>query len=105
MWCPTEGSLLWQDTMAIPKGAPHPDNAHAFMNFVLDAEVGAQDRRDHPVCHRQRRSEEADGQGISRKSGDLPDRRRSSPNASPAIYLGEEGTKVRDEVWTRIQAA
>ena len=38
---PTEGSLLWQDTMAIPKGAPHPENAHAFINFILDAEVGA----------------------------------------------------------------
>ena len=50
---PTEGSLLWQDTMAIPKGAPHPENAHAFLNFVLDAR-GRQDHcRDHPVCHRQ----------------------------------------------------
>jgi hypothetical protein len=37
---PTEGSLLWQDTMAIPAGAPHPKNAHAFLNFVLDAEAG-----------------------------------------------------------------
>ena len=25
---PTEGSLVWQDTMAIPTGAPHPENAH-----------------------------------------------------------------------------
>jgi spermidine/putrescine transport system substrate-binding protein len=23
----------------------------------------------------------------------------------PALYLGEEATKVRDEIWTRIQAA
>ena len=37
---PTEGSLLWQDTLAIPMGAPHPENAHAFINFVLDAEAG-----------------------------------------------------------------
>ena len=37
---PTEGSLLWQDTLAIPMGAPHPMNAHAFINFVLDAEEG-----------------------------------------------------------------
>ena len=37
---PKEGSLLWQDTLAIPKGAPHPENAHAFINFVLDAEAG-----------------------------------------------------------------
>ena len=37
MSVPTEGSLLWQDTMAIPTGAPHPDNAHAFLNFILGA--------------------------------------------------------------------
>ena len=24
---PTEGSLVWQDSMAIPAGAPHPMNA------------------------------------------------------------------------------
>jgi spermidine/putrescine transport system substrate-binding protein len=23
----------------------------------------------------------------------------------PALYLGEEATKVRDEIWTRVQAA
>ena len=23
----------------------------------------------------------------------------------PSLYLGEEATKVRDEIWTRIQAA
>ena len=28
---PTEGTLLWQDCMCIPNGAPHPENAHAFL--------------------------------------------------------------------------
>ena len=37
---PKEGSLLWQDVLAIPTGAPHPGNAHAFINFVFDAEAG-----------------------------------------------------------------
>ena len=38
---PNEGGMLWQDTVCIAKGAPHPENAHAFINFLLDAEVGA----------------------------------------------------------------
>jgi spermidine/putrescine transport system substrate-binding protein len=38
---PQEGTLLWEDCLAIPTGAPHPDNAHAFINFILEAEVGA----------------------------------------------------------------
>src|SRR3546814_5570273 len=38
---PKEGCLLWEDTLAIPNGAPHPENAHAFIDFVLGAEAGA----------------------------------------------------------------
>src|SRR5690606_29500086 len=38
---PREGSVVWTDNLAIPRGAPHPRLAHAFVNFVLDAEVGA----------------------------------------------------------------
>ena len=37
---PFEGSYYWQDCLCIPKGAPHPENAHAFINFLLGAEIG-----------------------------------------------------------------
>jgi len=37
---PKEGSQLNSDTLCIPKGAQHPKNAHAFINNLLDAEVG-----------------------------------------------------------------
>ena len=39
---PDEGGVLWVDTMAIPANAPHPCTAHAFINFLLDAENGAE---------------------------------------------------------------
>jgi spermidine/putrescine transport system substrate-binding protein len=39
---PQEGALLWVDAMCIPKGAPHRDNAHAFINFILDPQVHGQ---------------------------------------------------------------
>ncbi|GBD44418.1 Spermidine-binding periplasmic protein SpuE [bacterium HR40] len=38
---PEEGSILWEDTMCIPKGAPHPQNAHTFINYILTPEVHA----------------------------------------------------------------
>jgi spermidine/putrescine transport system substrate-binding protein len=38
---PEEGSILWEDNMCIPRGGPSPDNAHAFINFILDAQVHA----------------------------------------------------------------
>ena len=36
---PTEGTILWFDMLAIPKDAPHPENAYAFINFVMTPEV------------------------------------------------------------------
>jgi len=36
---PKEGAVMWFDFMAIPKDAPHPDAAHAFLNFILDPKV------------------------------------------------------------------
>jgi spermidine/putrescine transport system substrate-binding protein len=39
---PREGTLLNTDCLCIPAGAPHPDNAHSLINFVLDAMAGAE---------------------------------------------------------------
>ncbi len=33
-----EGSLMWFDQMAIPTDAPNPDEAHQFLNFIMDAQ-------------------------------------------------------------------
>jgi spermidine/putrescine transport system substrate-binding protein len=35
---PTDGCLLWSDNMVIPVGAPNPDGAYEFMNYVYDPE-------------------------------------------------------------------
>lgn len=39
---PQEGSNLWFDSFVIPKTADNIDGAHKFINFMLDAEVSAQ---------------------------------------------------------------
>jgi spermidine/putrescine transport system substrate-binding protein len=38
---PKQGATRWTDNMCIPKDAEHPDNAHKFINYILDAKVGA----------------------------------------------------------------
>lgn len=101
---PTEGSLLWQDTMAIPAGAPHPGNANTFINYILDPEVG----RDIAEFINY-----ATGNGAARKIAKKEYQENTAifPTAEvvakcePALYLGEDATKVRDEIWTRVQAA
>ena len=39
---PREGTLIWFDTMAIPADAPHPGNARAFIDFMLQPEAIAE---------------------------------------------------------------
>ena len=38
---PDEGGILWQDAICIPAGGPNPDNAHTFINYMLDPKVNA----------------------------------------------------------------
>ena len=36
---PREGSMMAIDMLAIPRDAPHPDNAHQFIDYILRPEV------------------------------------------------------------------
>lgn len=38
---PREGSIAWFDTLAIPADAPHPQQAHAFIEFMLRPDIAA----------------------------------------------------------------
>jgi putrescine transport system substrate-binding protein len=38
---PKEGTIIWFDMYAIPADAKHPDNAHAFINFMMRPEIAA----------------------------------------------------------------
>ena len=101
---PKEGGLLWEDTLAIPAGAPHPNNAHAFINYVLDAKVGA-DIADF--------IQYATPNEAARKlmSDDYNNNPAIFPPASvvetseTAIYQGADYAKLIDKLWTQVNAA
>ena len=38
---PKEGTLVWSDALVVPKGAPHPAAARAFLDFMLRPENAA----------------------------------------------------------------
>ncbi len=101
---PKEGSNVWEDTIAIAAGAPHPENAHAFINFVFDKDAGK---------HIAETIQYATPNKAARELMDV--KYTGNPAIFPpadilakceyASYLGEEALKVRDEIWTAIQAA
>jgi len=38
---PKEGTILWFDMLAVPKDAPDPDSAYAFINYIMTPQVTA----------------------------------------------------------------
>ena len=36
---PKEGAPMWSDVMAVPAKAPHAEEAHAFINYLLEPQV------------------------------------------------------------------
>lgn len=101
---PKEGGELWQDCMAIPNGAPHPENAHKFINFILDAEVGAavadfiQYATPNEAAKKLMPPEYVNNPAVF-PSDEVIQR------CEPPLYRGEKVVQLLDAAWTRIQAA
>jgi len=101
---PKEGGELWQDCLAIPNGAPHPDNAHKFINFILDAEVGAavadfiQYATPNEAAKKLMPPEYVNNPAIFPSDEVIA-------RCEPPLYRGETAIQLYDAAWTRIQAA
>jgi spermidine/putrescine transport system substrate-binding protein len=101
---PKEGAMKQSDTLAIPKGAPHPENALKFINYILDAKVGAEISKtiQYP-------SPNAAAVAL------MPDSYKDNPVIFPPAeimakceypqYLGPEFTRLLDEAMTRLRAS
>ncbi|HWI55838.1 MAG TPA: extracellular solute-binding protein, partial [Bacillota bacterium] len=99
---PQEGSQIWVDNLAVLAKAPHRDLAEKFLNYLLDAKVGA------------RLSNFT--QYSSPNKAAMPfirpqDLKNPTTYPPPAIrrkleFLEDLGSKTRiyDEVWTQVKA-
>lgn len=100
---PKEGGMVWVDNICIPTGAPHPDNAHAFIDHIHDPVVNAEiaNTIHYPTAN------------LSAQKMVLP-----ADLVNPAIYPPPEtlarceqivdvgdATRLYDEAWTAIKAA
>jgi putrescine transport system substrate-binding protein len=98
---PREGAVIWFDTAAIAADAPHPRNAHRFINFLLDPAIAAENSN---------RIEFANGNLASQPmlqpeltnaaifpTGELASR------LIPERSKSEEYVRLRTRVWTRFR--
>lgn len=99
---PREGSQIWLDNLVVPAHAPHRDLAEKFINFILDAKVGAQLSAYTQFASPNRASRQF-----------IP----ASDLKNPAIYPPEDvlakleflqdlggKTRLYEEIWTQIKA-
>jgi spermidine/putrescine transport system substrate-binding protein len=101
---PQEGSLLNSDCLCIPTGAPHLDDAHAFINYLLDGEAGKKITETilYPTPNAAARAL-------------MPDSYRSNPVIFPpsdvlskceyGAFEGDERSRLYEEIFTRVSAA
>jgi spermidine/putrescine transport system substrate-binding protein len=101
---PKEGSNLWQDTLAIPVGAPHPENAHAFINFMLDGTNGKNIATTIQYATPNKASRDL-MEGAYKENPAIFPPDDVIAKCEPGLYLGEEAERVRDEIFTAIKAA
>jgi spermidine/putrescine transport system substrate-binding protein len=101
---PKEGSNVWEDTVAIPVGAPHPENAHAFINYLFDAEAGKHIAETIQYATPNAKAKELMNEAYKTNPAIYPPADLLG-KCEFASYLGEDAAKIRDEIWTAIQAA
>ena len=101
---PKEGAMRQSDTLAIPKGAPHPENALEFINFILDSKTGEEifETIKYPSPN-------------SAATALMPAAYKDNPVIFPPAeimakceyprYLGPEFTRLLDEAMTRLRAS
>ncbi len=101
---PREGSIVSEDALAIPRGAPHPENAHAFINFVLDAEAGAAIAETVRYATPNAAARALLPESYTRNPGIFPSEETLAA-CEPALYRGQEAARLYEAAWTRIRAA
>ncbi len=101
---PKEGGLLWQDCLSIPNGAPNPENAHAFINFIHDAEVNAAIAEYIYYATANAAAKELMDADYLENPAVFPSDEVLA-NSEAQLFLGQETTQYYDEAWTRIEAA
>jgi spermidine/putrescine transport system substrate-binding protein len=101
---PQEGTLINSDCLCIPTGAPHLEDAHAFINYLLDPEAG------------KKITEEIQYPTPNAAVRDLmPESYRANPVIFPpadvmgrseyGAFEGDDKARQYEEIFTRISAA
>ena len=102
---PEEGGIWWIDNMVIPKGAPHPVAAHAWINFMSDPMVAAiNSEKIHYASPNKYANEKLLPKSVISDRNLYPSEEDLQKFELGKIFSEEERLRFED-VWTQVKAA
>jgi len=101
---PKEGGLRWEDTLCIPKGGPNPDNAHALINYILDAEAGAKIAEFILYATPNKAAKQFLSQDYLSNPAIFPSAEQMAAS-EVSVFPGADVVRKIDDAWTRVKSA
>jgi putrescine transport system substrate-binding protein len=99
---PKEGAQMWFDNLAIPKDAPHPAEALAFINFLLRPDVAAKNSDLVAYANGNLASQKFIDKKVLDDPGIYPD----AATLSRLYTVGARGPRAQrliNRIWTRVK--
>jgi putrescine transport system substrate-binding protein len=99
---PKEGTIVWFDMLAIPADAKHPKNAHAFINYLMEPQVAANNSNFVNYAN-------GNGASLSMVSDEVKNDPGIYPTPEvkaklfPSLAYGEDFQRLMNRMWTKFQ--
>jgi putrescine transport system substrate-binding protein len=97
---PKEGTIIWFDMFAIPADAPHPDNAHLFIDFMNRPEIAATNSNFINYANGNAASFSAINESVRKDPGINPPAEVKA-KLFPDLAESPEFTRLLNRTWTR----
>ncbi len=99
---PKEGTIVWFDMLAIPADAKHPKNAHAFINYLMEPQVAANNSNFVNYANGNGASLAMVSDEVKNDPGIYP-----TPEVKaklfPSLAYGEDFQRSMNRMWTKFQ--
>jgi putrescine transport system substrate-binding protein len=99
---PKEGTIVWFDMLAIPADAKHPKNAHAFINYLMEPQVAANNSNFVNYANGNAASLPMVTDEVKNDPGIYP-----TPEVKaklfPSLAYGEDFQRLMNRMWTKFQ--
>ncbi len=99
---PKEGTIVWFDMLAIPADAKHPKNAHAFINYLMEPQVAANNSNFVNYAN-------GNGDSLALVSDEVKNDPGIYPTPEvkaklfPSLAYGEDFQRLMNRMWTKFQ--